>query len=129
MKIFLIGKIIVDPSPFLLDTSLISSSCLYPTHRNPVFPHAPVHFQPLLLLPHGGQHVCPLELLLQHRLHARQGAVHGCLRVCRYQHVCVRDKRQNVIDRLLILKVQIHFQINNHFLIARCYLYDVQLCV
>lgn len=42
---------------------------------------------------------------------------------------CVRDKRQNVIDRLLILKVQIHFQINNHFLIARCYLYDVQLCV
>ncbi|XP_020307885.1 claudin-19 isoform X4 [Oncorhynchus kisutch] len=38
-----------------MNTSLIIS-CLYPTHRNPVFPHAPVHVQPLLLPPHGGQH-------------------------------------------------------------------------
>ncbi|CDQ62533.1 unnamed protein product [Oncorhynchus mykiss] len=71
--------------PALYDQILHIQPCL----QNPVFPHAPVHVQPLLLLPHGGQHVRPLELLLQHRLHARQGAVHGRLHVCRYQRTCV----------------------------------------
>ncbi|XP_024232430.1 uncharacterized protein LOC112216680 isoform X3 [Oncorhynchus tshawytscha] len=72
--------------PALYDQILHIQPCL----QNPVFPHAPVHVQPLLLLPHGGQHVRPLELLLQHRLHARQGAVHGRLHVCRYQRTCER---------------------------------------
>ncbi|XP_035277316.1 presenilins-associated rhomboid-like protein, mitochondrial isoform X2 [Anguilla anguilla] len=45
--------------------------------------HDPLHLQPLLLPPHGGQHVCAVELLLQHRVSARPGAVHGGLPVCR----------------------------------------------
>ncbi len=55
------------------------SSC-----RDSLLPDASLHIQPLLFLPHGCQHVRPLELLHQRRLHAGQGAVHGRLPVCRY---------------------------------------------
>lgn len=60
-------------------TSPCLSSC-----RDAVLSHAALHLQPLLFLPHGGQHVRPLELLHQRRLHAGQRAVPGRLPVCRY---------------------------------------------
>lgn len=47
---------------------------LFPT-RNTVPAYGPVHLQPLLHFPYGGQHVCPVDILIRNRLHLRKGAV------------------------------------------------------
>ena len=62
----------------------VTSVCFLSSCRDAVLSHAALHLQPLLFLPHGGQHVRPLELLHQRRLHAGQRAVPGRLPVCRY---------------------------------------------
>ncbi|XP_061638634.1 uncharacterized protein parlb isoform X3 [Phyllopteryx taeniolatus] len=63
--------------------------------RDAVLAHAAVHFQPRVLLPHGRQHVRPVELLQQRRLHAGEGTVRGRLLVGRRDFHLLQLREQN----------------------------------
>lgn len=54
------------------------------TDRNPMPSHDPVLLQPLLHYPHGGQHVCPMDIFLWNRLSSRKRAIPCSLSFCRY---------------------------------------------